>query len=663
MKSQDFLIEYYQQLDEIAMNPNRLRKMADGIGAMVGIEFEMVVPDVAGNDEDAELEPDYDQDRRIRGFRDIRDFFLDGEFNSRRDIERAMDSIWSDYMDSDWLSERKQEEWSAVADKSIRDLVARDYEDEFYDQAVEEIKDKTPEFGTNDEEFRAAVNERHQELIDEKVEDILANMGSEYDEAFDEWVDNEWLEMSSDDDMFTDWLRNENITTMQDIESNYQITWPYFTTAAREGTSIEEIADDFSNAIGRPVEWSERYHGGRRRPGYYTVEPDSSIRGDEGESGLEFISPPLPIGEMIADLKDVQRWAKKVGAYTNESTGLHINVSVPDWEGESGKLDYVKLALLLGDEHVLEAFGRRGNTYTKSAFDVIKQRVRQNPDVAEQVLAKMKSHLNAEASRLIHSGITDKYISIHPKGGYIEFRSPGGDWLDSNFKEIESTLLRFVVALDAAVHEDKYKEEYAKKLYKLLAPSNDESDTLKYFARYSAGELPKSALRSFVKQAQLQRQLKKGPTGVKYWWEVSRPDSYASIEVVATSREEAIEKAIGEYPDWKFAKNIVAKAMRPFETTPVRATSGAPQPAGAVGEPIPGSTLDLARQRAAQQVGGEQSSDANYEIIDRNTNRPVFRFIANTDGEAQRKYSDWLSGQGLSNDTENYGWRAILRSR
>ena len=54
---------------------------------------------------------------------------------------------------------------------------------------------------------------------------------------------------------------------------------------------------------------------------------------------------------------------------------------------------------------------------------------------------------------------------------------------------------------------------------------------------------------------------------------------------------------------------------------------------------------------------GSQAADANYEIVDRRTNRPVFLFIANTDTEAWRKYGDWLAASGYPEDTEDFGWR------
>ena len=237
---------------------------------------------------------------------------------------------------------------------------------------------------------------------------------------------------------------------------------------------------------------------------------------------------------------------------------------MPDFSRE--KLDYVKLALLLGDEYVLSEFDREGNTFCKSALKQVKDNIRENPANAKKLLDGMKEGLSDIASKLVHSGATHKYTSINTKDGYIEFRSPGGDWLDTDIPKIENTLLRFVVALDAAVDPQKYRKEYLKKLYKLLEPSKDSTDTIQYFAKYAAGELPKAALRSFVQQAQLERKVKADrEVGKKYWWRVTRPGFGASAEVVATSKEEAIEKGKKEYPDWAKATDMNAKPVRKFD--------------------------------------------------------------------------------------------------
>ena len=111
--------------------------------------------------------------------------------------------------------------------------------------------------------------------------------------------------------------------------------------------------------------------GARRAPGHYVVEPDGSLDPDDGDdTGLEFVSPPLPLSELLSDLDKVKKWADKHGCYTNDSTGLHINVSVPNFSLQS--LDYVKLALLLGDKYILDQYGRSTNTYCKSALDKVK---------------------------------------------------------------------------------------------------------------------------------------------------------------------------------------------------------------------------------------------------------------------------------------------------
>jgi hypothetical protein len=134
-----------------------------------------------------------------------------------------------------------------------------------------------------------------------------------------------------------------------------------------------------------------------------------------------------------------------------------------------------------------------------------------NPDKLKTMLQQMQGNLSAMASKIVHTGNTAKYTSINTKTGYVEFRSPGGDWIGeyaANEGKIKNTLLRFVVALDIATKPELFRQEYMKKLYKTLAQGN-ESDTIQYFARYVAGELPQSALKSLVKNVQMKRKLAK----------------------------------------------------------------------------------------------------------------------------------------------------------
>ena len=87
-------------------------------------------------------------------------------------------------------------------------------------------------------------------------------------------------------------------------------------------------------------------------------------------------------------------------------------------------------------------------------------------------------------------------------------------------------------------------------------------------------------------------------------------------------------------------------------------------PAARSSDPIPGSTLDLQNRRSQtdyeNRLGwGDQTGDANYEIVDRRTNRRQMVFIANTDQDALRKFEQWLNVAGLPEDTEDFGFRAL----
>ena len=578
MRALDFIILETEILDEVAMNPTRLKQEAAKTGAQAGMEFEMIVPNVKREEGDGDPEADYDSDESSGSIQNIRNFFYDRNYNGLREVDSLVDELTESY--HEWADERRSEQWDSEGKDYLREYIEDEGEfdedaalDEAYDQLglTDEQKEAANKAGKISKRSETEGNEawKHwseaydmvKEKFDQFVEEEWDEQSRLYDNAREKWMDEtDWPEES-------DWLESEGLYTMQDVESNFDITWPHWFYPDNGGDlSVDDVGDEFSRMIGKPVNTSERYHGARREAGHYVVEPDGSLEPDDSsDGGLEFVSPPMPIDEMLSDFNKVVAWAKKTGCYTNDSTGLHINVSVPDFSRE--KLDYVKLALLLGDEYILSEFDREGNTFCKSALKRVKDNIRDNPENAKKLLDGMKTGLSDIASKLIHSGATEKYTSINTKDGYIEFRSPGGDWLDADIPKIENTLLRFVVALDAAVDPQKYRKEYLKKLYKLLEPSKDSTDTIQYFAKYAAGELPKAALRSFVQQAQLERKVKADrEVGKKHWYRVDkegRGRSGASVEVVATSKQEALQKASDEW-------NIRLGALTKAEAYPVR---------------------------------------------------------------------------------------------
>jgi hypothetical protein len=253
-----------------------------------------------------------------------------------------------------------------------------------------------------------------------------------------------------------------------------------------------------------------------------------------------------------------------------------MNVSVPD----QANLDYVKLAMFLGDNYILEQFGREGNTYCKSALNKIITTARGDPSRVEEMMRQFQGGLSELASKILHTGSTEKFTSINNREGWIEFRGPGGDWLGDDLGPVKNTLLRAVVALDVATKPEEFKQEYYKKLYKTLSQGR-EDDSIQYFARYAAGELPQSALKAFVRNIQGKRKANKLALGAKdimlVWKVVGSQDSpYQSqgIEVVALDELGSFKEAIK-----KWSLNLGGQSIqdyvrsRNWKTQPLRAAT------------------------------------------------------------------------------------------
>jgi hypothetical protein len=663
-----------QTLFEVNMSPGSLRKLASQINAKAGMEFEMIVPNVKiDGEEDFESEPDYEHDPRTRSISDIREFFHDGDHNGRRAVDDLVEELEQEFYE--WRQTKIDEEWASDGH-------------EFFSQWVREnVSDDEWLTGEEDEDE----NEAFSKYIDREWE----SQDRAYTEAYNEFVSDH-----EDDWDSGDWLNAVDYDHMTDIANNFDISWPYWTEyqGDDDNMDVEKVADDFSSAIGRPVNHSTSYHGAQRSEGTYVVEPDGSLEGDDSDDGgLEFVSPPLPIAELLSDLQKVKRWAKRKGCYTGADygTGLHINVSVDGWKGIE-KLDYVKLAILLGDEYVLKQFERQSNTYCKSAMGLVKDAIKKNPLSAKELLEKMKNHMNTAASKLIHSGITNKFTSINTKDGYVEFRSPGGDWLDEFEDKIEPTLLRFVVALDAAVHEDKYKQEYQKKLYKLLEPSMDEYGAMvKDFSDYVSGvggapeQVVKDFRRAALSKLQQSNATKKSQRNEGNWglW-AKVPNRFAAL---TTDKDSALRrfKSKEDGEAWMASHGLKPERFDvleiPADYVPAeRTASSFQEPSANRGDLLPrgpgpweiyrisdGSSvraLDQTNRNGAETeartalglraeapelygVRTRQSAQQpNWETVNARTGQVVHRFYADNQDNAIATQYDYLTSRGLHTD-------------
>ena len=466
-----------QSLFEINMSPRSLEQLAAKISARAGLEFEMIVPNAENTDSDGnESEPDYDTDESCYDIDDAVRFFHDGGFNSHGDVRRLRDSMMEDY--HEWFTDKLSDSWYEDGEEYLREWIKHN---------VDEGEWNDPDIGGPD----ADADTR----LDIFANDAWKNESSYYDDAREEF------EQERGDDLGqSEWLEDAGLYRMIDIEDRYPIIWPHWNNVDNGGggRTVAEVADSFDNYLGRGVKVGG-YHDVDRNTSAYIVEPDGSLDPDDSDdTGLEFVSPPLSIPEMIADLKKVADWAEAEGCYTNRSTGLHMNISVSNFNRDN--IDYIKLAVLCGDEYILKEFGRMSNTYCASAISKVRDRIKQDPAQAQALLDQMRSHLQQGAdqavestTRNIHPNYTQKYTSINLKDNRIEFRSPGGDWLGEYRKDpgkLVNTMLRFVVALDAALDPEKYRKEYLTKLYKLLNPKgqrDEYGDMIEQFARYVTG--------------------------------------------------------------------------------------------------------------------------------------------------------------------------------
>ena len=512
------------QLDEVRMAPSNLMQWArspEAEGVRAGFEAELIFRDTnSGDDSDYEMEPDYDMDERCRSIQQIIDFFQGGDYGgmSARQERALQDGLDEQYFE--WHDEQMYKDFREEADDLIRKVLVDegdwDLDNEIQKQldllglSNDEINDivnageRAPKFtSTKEQQAYAEANPLYQQyldaqeeaegLLDDLIEDEVRKEGPNWDAALDDFRDNYQID---DDSGFFD---DVGMRWMSDVANNYDLDWPYMTGGGgNDGTrSWEEIGDSLNGVVDMPVKVSSNYHSTTRREGVWIVEPDSSLEPDDREDfGLEIVSPPMPLLTALEKLQEVTDWANSSegNAYTNSSTGLHMGVSVPF---KGGDVDYLKLILFLGDEYVLQQFGREANTYCKSAMSKFRENIKGGRSDPMSVIKLMQHGLLELAHKEIQKGVGEgKYTSAHIQKGYIEFRSAGGDWLaeeNADPEILQNTMLRYARAMSLAANPAEERREYAKKLYKLVAPEGDSQ--LALFSQFAAGELDKEQLK------------------------------------------------------------------------------------------------------------------------------------------------------------------------
>lgn len=461
MKANEFIVEY-------KTSPKYLIQLANLIPAKVGLEMEMVFPitleEISGTSDDISYDSVADN------FEQIVDFFLQNNANSKQSINML------------FLNQ---------AEKSYKEYLKDLANNELYK-------------GDNDRELAEDYADRDRFDSDEKYEEyiqfLLAGKSSGFNNYLTEWIKS-WVR-EHENDYQEDWLKENNFHYLSKIADESGLDWPFkLKTAEKNLEKLEDLAGEYSRIIDAPVNFSDTYHSGVRNGNSYLIEPDTSIkpllRDTDNYIGLEFISPPLSFEKAVRDLKYTQDWALNYDAYTNSSTGLHINISLPNLD----KLDYLKLVLFSGDQYILDTFDRGISEYLSPALDKVIKIFKKDPDIAEKFMDAAKHNITNYATSLViqnYFNKFDRYTSINIRNNkYIEFRSPGHDWLDVDIDTLMSTIARYIVALDIACNENKYRNEYLKKLYlliKKIVPDKKHESFSELYSQFIAGKISKQQL-------------------------------------------------------------------------------------------------------------------------------------------------------------------------
>lgn len=512
-----------QPLEEVRMAPGELAKFAASPEAkdiLVGFEFELCV-DGAGMP--GEMDLDFRNfDRPAYTINGIRDFFANPDSTQPNDgptARRLANIIESDYeawVNTKWKSFQKRIDLNEYPyDQNLKFYLVVASGVEKFDQVPEKNLDPDSDV------YRRA----KQMMMDEIANDFF-DSGNNNLQAYLEDIEQP---------MMSDLYRAH-----KDI-----VKWPWMSEDYDAG--IKWAAELFTRETGWPAVASMEYRGVQRDNAFsqnkWIVEPDGSIEVKDGDdAGLEFISPPMPLTQAVTAVKKMQDWAKE-NAYTNNSTGLHINVSVPGVTRSN--VDFVKLAVFLGDKYLLELFKRSSNHYAQSALELIEKRASWLSDsVIQQLLARISQGAIKASTDQIHAAYTEKYTSINVKDGYVEFRGPGGDYLNSSLEELTNTVIRVAMAFKIATDPKAHKQEYQKKLYQLLVPATSEKNELPDLLQmyiYGNDQLRAMAKKK-IRDRLMQRKKGAEQQGQQKWKILDSISGYPLVTFFAANEEEAKKK-------------------------------------------------------------------------------------------------------------------------
>lgn len=195
----------------------------------------------------------------------------------------------------------------------------------------------------------------------------------------------------------------------------------------------------------------------------WVIKPDGSL----GLSGVEIVSPVLPLREFLQVTPKMFEWMNNMNVEVGEDCGFHISMSLKNIHNLGEALDITKLSLFLDEGYIYYFFATREfNTYARSAHDSISRTLinKNSPKLAEKLIdtTSMKKKYPA-----------DHYMAINiehlmTKNEYIEFRYIGATNYHRKWDRIRTIIAHYVYDLSLACDPTWKKKEYEHKLARLL---------------------------------------------------------------------------------------------------------------------------------------------------------------------------------------------------
>jgi hypothetical protein len=242
-------------------------------------------------------------------------------------------------------------------------------------------------------------------------------------------------------------------------------------------------------------------------------------------------------------------------------------------------------------------------------------------------------------------------------------------------------MLRYARAMSLAANPGEERREYAKKLYKLVAPEGDSQ--LALFSQYAAGELTAEQLKKKWAEKTIGTEKKMNQRFRLYQnvdgrWEPvpgaewnGYPESEVKMRVWAKYGREALDS--GEYQlvnmgeqDWEVydvnsgATLEIVKGKSKGEVADQVFDKYVDQGIGFQVRPYVDPATMTPRAKLAKRIAQtKKPTEYNYDIVDLGdvNLRVIDRFYAADKQEADKTFDQWLEIRRLPHDTDTYGYR------